>query len=239
MRLNSFDLFTSKCDISSPHPPPFTYNFLLCMLSLTDSHLLFRLGDHNKQGGEPTWRYNATHVSDTAFSYFGYVNMTSIEPFRFMFNYSTCDSSTPKLWGGDFLSPVLRTGSQSDLDVQLDPDVGLDQIKRIQLPVIRGRFDNESASLEISGTYLGYHVGGHRKGESGIGGQASITFEGRIDTLRSDKLLPGQNDTPLWEHTLGYTKFVLEGNGMGAHQIAMLKIWTYGFAFFSVTLWLL
>ncbi len=56
-----------------------------------------------------------------------------------------------------------------------------------------------------------------------------ITFEGFIDHNRSDEILPGRNDTPLWNHTLGYSKFLVDEDNAAAHQAAMLSTGLWGY----------
>lgn len=66
-------------------------------------------------------------------------------------------------------------------------------------PTISGRFDNKSASFELTGLYQA-----SLPDEPRWAGPISISFLGSVDSAHSDELLSGKQ--PAWNPTLGFSK---------------------------------
>ncbi|KAL6857403.1 hypothetical protein ACO1O0_004838 [Amphichorda felina] len=149
--------------------------------------------------GPVWWKYDTTLVSDLVYAFSGFYNSSKdagdLGPISF--NYSSCHSSEPTLWGGYFLGP--------------DHDV--DGLNGASHPRISGRFDNSSVFLEITGTFKGVGYTDDKNDESTLGGAISIRFVGQIDGDRSDDMIPTHNDTPLWNPTLGYSTMLFDNYG--------------------------
>ncbi|XWW92372.1 hypothetical protein V2A60_000295 [Cordyceps javanica] len=137
----------------------------------------------------PYWQLDSTHGSGTSYSFSGQRNSTVLQSIRF--NCSQCLSSAE--FRGSIVNPPRRS-AENPLNVT-------------SFPFVSGQFNNRSASIRISGTF----VGGDRPSANGpsdvhLGGPITISFLGELDELRSDLLLPSRNGTPIWNKTLGYTK---------------------------------
>ncbi|OAA73360.1 14-3-3 domain protein [Cordyceps fumosorosea ARSEF 2679] len=147
----------------------------------------------------PYWQLDSTHGSGTSYSFGGQRNSTVLQSLRF--NCSQCLSSNE--FGGSIVNPPKRRGADNPLNVT-------------SFPSVSGQFNNRSASLRISGTFVGGdRPPGDGRSEVHLGGPITISFLGELDELRSDVLLPSRNGTPLWNSTLGY-KRQLYGNAATA-----------------------
>jgi hypothetical protein len=133
----------------------------------------------------PFWNLTAFHDAALTYSFTGYRNSTSSQPLRL--NYTRCAS--PPL--------ALHNGTIAGTQSSFSPTIGV-----ISEPRVSGKFSNGSASLEIKGVYQGQSVEG-----SLLRGNVTISFNGTIDEVRSDRLVPNTHDsTPIWQSTLGYEK---------------------------------
>lgn len=171
----------------------------------------------------PFWNFNSTLISDVSYSFSGYRNNSQkaggVLPFSF--NYSSCHSSDMTLWGGSILGP----------------DTKYEGFKSVRNPTITGRFDNNSASLEISGLGVAYTAKLGREDESVLAGPVTITFTGQIDRNRSDDMVPSHNDTPRWNHTLGYVRELFKSQG--SRSVAGVNSWVYGFGLLGLFVYFL
>ncbi|KAJ6780209.1 hypothetical protein PWT90_01936 [Aphanocladium album] len=144
----------------------------------------------------PYWQLESSHDSETSYSFSGKRNFTVLQSLKF--NCSECLSSSE--FRGSIVNPLRRSGP--------------DPLNVTSFPFVRGQFNNRSASLTITGTYVGgSRAESDRDNEVHLGGPITISFLGEIDELRSDTLLPSRNGTPLWNKTLGYTKSLYDNSG--------------------------
>lgn len=153
--------------------------------------------DYRPSGTRPPyWQLESAHNSETSYSFSGHRNFSSLQYLKF--NCSQCLSSAE--FRGSIVNPPRR-GADNPLNVT-------------NFPSVTGRFNNRSASLSISGNFIGGSVSqGDDDNEVHLGGPITISFLGEIDELRSDTLLPSRNGTPLWNQTLGYSKKLYESTG--------------------------
>ncbi|KAF2751323.1 hypothetical protein M011DRAFT_483258 [Sporormia fimetaria CBS 119925] len=181
---------------------------------------------------EPYWNLTSSHISGSSYSFEGYRNY-SINPQVLYFNYSQCRTLSLAEYQGIVLEydPDDENGSLSDLRV-LGP------------PVVQARFDNQSASITITGVFQGSARSDDPEEMNYLGGPVTISFLGRIDEERSDGLLPNRNNgTPVWNQTLGYDKGVdgkplQKGAGSRAESgygIQRRTLQSYGPGFFSLS----
>ncbi|KAJ4292539.1 hypothetical protein N0V90_009202 [Kalmusia sp. IMI 367209] len=134
----------------------------------------------------PPWHLAATHDAALTYSFTGYRNATN-SPQLLRFNYTQCASPSLGLYNG----MILEAHSVFSPTINITTE-----------PRVSASFSNESASLEIKGVFQGKSDGG-----SFLGGNVTISFEGKIDEARSDQLVSNTHDgTPVWEATLGYKK---------------------------------
>lgn len=173
--------------------------------------------------GPVWWKYDTTLVSDLVYAFSGFYNSSKdagdLGPISF--NYSSCHSSEPTLWGGYFLGP--------------DHDV--DGLNGASHPRISGRFDNSSVFLEITGTFKGVGYTDDKNDESTLGGAISIRFVGQIDGDRSDDMIPTHNDTPLWNPTLGYSTMLFDNYGY--KSVPAVRTWAYSLGLLGIFAWVL
>ncbi|KAL2021583.1 hypothetical protein VTK56DRAFT_6936 [Thermocarpiscus australiensis] len=159
------------------------------------------------------WRLNTSHLSATSYSFAGYSN-DSVFAEIIRFNYSQCDSPALAQYAGNLLQPH-RYG---------------DTLNVTSYPSVSGRFDNNSASLEIRGVIDAKIPG------SDLGGPVTISFLGQIDRNRSDELLSSSNDTPVWHATLGYSKTLFQPSPAWRNE---LSTWLYVAGALGCVVWLL
>jgi hypothetical protein len=168
----------------------------------------------------PQWKLNTSHLSATSYSFAGYRNdSTYSQPIRL--NYSQCESPALAEYLGTLLEPI--------------PGLSRDDINVTSYPAVSGRFDNSSASLEITGIFEGYSAKGKEGSTSYIGGPITISFLGRIDGNRSDELLSSSNATPVWHATLGYSKTLFQSAGWRNK----IGVWVYILGAFGLAVWFL
>ncbi|KAM3485030.1 hypothetical protein MY8738_001713 [Beauveria namnaoensis] len=154
----------------------------------------------------PYWQLESTHGSGTSYSFSGQRNSTVLQSLKF--NCSQCLSSDE--FRGSIVNPPRRN---------------VNPLNVTSFPFVSGQFNNRSASLRISGTFVGGdRPGGNRENNVHLGGPITISFLGEIDELRSDTLLSSRNGTPLWNRTLGYTK-KLYGNTAASMWTGNLAYW--------------
>ncbi|KAK7186955.1 hypothetical protein PSPO01_07084 [Paraphaeosphaeria sporulosa] len=134
----------------------------------------------------PLWNLAASHNAALAYSFTGYRNSTT-SPHSLRFNYTRCAGHALASYNGT----ITGTQSLSMSNVSLNSE-----------PRVSGQFSNGSASLEIKGIYQGQSMQGAL-----LTGNVTISFNGTIDEVRSDRLVPNTHDsTPIWQSTLGYEK---------------------------------
>jgi len=139
----------------------------------------------------PFWSIATSHDSEVSYSFTGHHNSSRSQQLRF--NYTHCTLPSLATYLGTLLDP----------NSPLDPSNSNYTLQVTSSPRVSALFNNESSTLEIRGVFQGTA----EDGGSFLGGNISITFNGKIDEARSDKLLPNSHDgPPIWEQTLGYTK---------------------------------
>lgn len=137
------------------------------------------------QSTQKYWNLNATHISDTSYSFTGKRNNATTSHESFKFNYKSCNDSSDSTYSGIVLEPgdaKSRFGKMPEI-----------------APTISGRFDNKSASFALTGLYQA-----SLPDEPRWAGPISISFLGSVDSARSDELLSGKQ--PAWNPTLGFSK---------------------------------
>lgn len=162
-----------------------------------------------------------------SYDFSGYLNNSkdAVHALNVAFNYSFCSSEDILAeWGGAIIGPD---------DVDREP---FDNLRGVHFPTISGSFDDETAFVEISGIFVGWAPG--PDDDSTLGGAMSIVFEGKIDRDRSDEMTPSGNDTPRWNHTLGYSKVLFDEN-LAGRAVYVLSSWVYGLGFLGVLMWVL
>jgi hypothetical protein len=173
----------------------------------------------------PYWKLDSTHLFGASYSFSGYRNYsTYLQPLEF--NYSQCLSSSNSEYGGYILEPQKRRSS-------------LDSLNVTEYPRVSGRFDNNSASFEITGIFRGNSFSQAGGNTSYLGGPITISFLGTLDGNRSDTLMTSSNDTPVWNETLGYSKTIYGDSVPNGGRGRVIDMWIYGFSMFCVLLWLL
>lgn len=134
----------------------------------------------------PLWNLAAFHNAALTYSFTGYRNSTT-SPQWLRFNYTGCAGRALALYNGTMAGAQPSASSNVSLNSE---------------PRVSGRFSNDSAWLEMTGVYRGQSVAG-----SVLAGDVTISFNGTIDEVRSDGLVPNTHDsTPIWRSTLGYDK---------------------------------
>ncbi|KAF2272701.1 uncharacterized protein EI97DRAFT_436778 [Westerdykella ornata] len=168
---------------------------------------------------EVHWRLNTSHLSATSYSFAGYRNESISNP-PIRLNYSQC--STPDL--AQYNGFLLQPGGYGDVEA----------LNVTSYPTVSGRFDNQSASLEIKGV-LDAKIPG-----SDICGPVTISFLGQLDGNRSDELLSSSGDKPAWNPTLGYSKTVFQSSGAPSPEWRNgVSSWLYVAGALACALWLL
>ncbi|GJN76584.1 hypothetical protein PLIIFM63780_000068 [Purpureocillium lilacinum] len=170
----------------------------------------------------PPWRLNTSHIGGTSYSFSGYRNYTQQQIVGF--NYSTCKSSALDEYAGALLNPSKRKSH-------------LDTLNVTALPFVSGRFDNNSASIDIRAVIKSGNKGEDHKEGSFLGGPITISFLGKIDADRSDLLLSSSNDTPVWNSTLGYQRDLMGSTNAG--WSVRVGGWTVGAVAIAALAWLL
>jgi hypothetical protein len=151
----------------------------------------------------PYFNLTSTHLGGSSYEFQGYRNY-SIRPAGLKFNYSQCSLPGLAEYQGAILEydPDFEDGSITDLEVRGPP-------------LVMARFDDRTASIQIKGVLSSSAAPSDGTNEmSYLGGPVTVTFNGRIDEFRSDKLLPNSNGTPIWNETLGYV-FGVDGEEIG------------------------
>lgn len=164
-----------------------------------------RMDSYTSQGLAP-WRFNSSLVANSMYSFTGYLNNSeSYDGISIQFNHSTCRSTEPKVWslGTQYL------------------DTSIDGTGKSEFPTVSGRFDNNSAFLEIRGTFSGFPAQVGSNDETALGGLVTVQFHGQIDNARSDELL-FRNDTPQWKQTLGFSRMLFDSHGYVVNVGALL-----------------
>ncbi|OAQ57636.2 hypothetical protein VFPPC_12538 [Pochonia chlamydosporia 170] len=148
----------------------------------------------------PNWFLNTSQSSDVQYQFSGIAANDSFFGTNFALNLTQqcAGSSIPDsseieqcLYAGSILQPF--TFNNSNLGK-------IDWTKSIPYPQMKVQFDNNSASIDITGLF-------EMEPKSAlveIVGSVDIGFSGTLDGLRSDSLLLGQGK-PKWNATLGFT----------------------------------
>ncbi|KFY91328.1 hypothetical protein V500_04714 [Pseudogymnoascus sp. VKM F-4518 (FW-2643)] len=131
------------------------------------------------------WDFNATHISDSSYSFTGKRNNGTTSHDNFKFDYRSCNNPSDSTYSGIVLEPG-------------DGEAKFGKMHEIA-PTISGRFDNKSASFALMGLYQA-----SLPDEPRWAGPISISFLGSVDSARSDELLAANQ--PAWNPTLGFSK---------------------------------
>ena len=167
----------------------------------------------------PYWQLESTYGSGTSYSLSGPRNYSQTQPLK-----SNCSQRMSSAeFRGSILNPVAHRSGGDPLNVT-------------NFPFVSGQFNNRSASLRVTGKFVGGdRASGDRDTTVHLGGPITISFLGEIDELRSDVLLPNKNGTPLWNRTLGFEK-QLYGNAASSIWAERLAFWACVFAA-TATFW--
>lgn len=159
----------------------------------------------------PYWQLDSTSSLGNSYSFGGQRNFSVLQSVRF--NCSECLSSYE--FRGSIVNPP-RKGVKNPLNVT-------------SFPFVSGQFNNRSASLRLTGTFVGGdRPPGNSENSVHLGGPITISFLGEIDEMRSDMLLSSRNGTPLWNKTLGYQKQLYNNTAT--------SMWTERLAFWACLL---
>ncbi|KAF9731124.1 hypothetical protein PMIN03_012751 [Paraphaeosphaeria minitans] len=223
IRVQPQNTFQQKeCDGSAPGTVIVSYNTSLVAATQTNGHLVQENHDAanplafslkfwmntkdtpDDPKAPPLWNLAAFHNAALAYSFTGYRDSTP-SPQTLRFHYTQCGGPALALYNGTI------AGTQS---------LHVSNISLISEPWVRGKFSNGSASLEIKGIYQGQSTEGTL-----LTGNVTIGFNGTIDEVRSDRLVPNTHDsTPIWQSTLGYDKD-LTGNRPLVQLVAGSSTW--------------
>ncbi|RDL40267.1 uncharacterized protein BP5553_00246 [Venustampulla echinocandica] len=231
-----FSIFKSSRGSRSPNQVNFALRYWDKSLNLTPSHNNWDgpinditdiesvdLNRYDQPAGRPSWNLNSTYVSGSSYSFSGYRNDSLDPSFSLRFNYSQCSTSILGEYAASVIDPPFKSVT-SNLQVT-------------DFTTVSGRFDNNSASLEIKGTIRAASSRNVKGNPSYLAGPVTITFLGTLDGNRSDNLLPNKNGTPIWESTLGYSKTMYGTKNAGGRGALDMRV--YAVCLFGAFLWLL